>query len=261
MLLFLLLDMCHRYVFPEPIQQNPTYDRLRRFPQRSRPNETPKTCQENGPAVAMAVVNNSSATVSSQALNKKGRPARTAATVANAVMQSGDLPVISSGQSLAGTLGNRSTRSKGPASTPPVAAPTPASKSTRASNVGMDLPVQYNTQIVTVPPEPKPVANAVTIVIPIPVPIYIPTPMYMFSLPNPVSLPFPLPIPVPIFAPTTLNSTNGIMKEIKKIQDKMPTDPYEAELLMMAEMVAGEKKKDESGSDSDDNGGNDKPLN
>lgn len=45
------------------------------------------------------------------------------------------------------------------------------------------------------------------------------------------------------------------MKEIKKIQDKMPTDPYEAELLLMAEMVADDAKKD-SDSDSDD----DRPL-
>lgn len=43
------------------------------------------------------------------------------------------------------------------------------------------------------------------------------------------------------------------MKEIKKIQEKMPTDPYEAELLMMAEMVAGDKKREETDSDSDEN--------
>lgn len=43
------------------------------------------------------------------------------------------------------------------------------------------------------------------------------------------------------------------MKEIKKIQEKMPTDPYEAELLMMAEMVAGDKKQEENDSDSDEN--------
>lgn len=42
------------------------------------------------------------------------------------------------------------------------------------------------------------------------------------------------------------------MKEIKKIQDKMPADPFEAELLMMAEMVAGDKKKEESDSGTDE---------
>lgn len=42
------------------------------------------------------------------------------------------------------------------------------------------------------------------------------------------------------------------MKEIKKIQDKMPADPFEAELLMMAEMVAGESKKEEDTDSSDE---------
>ncbi|RZC39488.1 DUF3504 domain containing protein [Asbolus verrucosus] len=41
------------------------------------------------------------------------------------------------------------------------------------------------------------------------------------------------------------------MKEIKKIQVKIPTDPYEAELLMMAEMVAGDKKEENTDSESD----------
>uniref|UniRef100_A0A1Y9H2V1 TRASH domain-containing protein n=1 Tax=Anopheles dirus TaxID=7168 RepID=A0A1Y9H2V1_9DIPT len=145
--------------------------------------------------------------------------------------------------------------------------------------------VETHTQIVTIPPLPTQVANVSTmckpmqqtksiscrpiqcnvgcqteewlqrkIVIPIPVPIYVPVPMFMYSMPTPVPVPIPLPIPVPVFVPTTRNSANGIMKEIKKIQDKMPTDPYEAELLMMAEMVAGDKKKGESDSDSDDGG-------
>ncbi|CAH0561946.1 unnamed protein product [Brassicogethes aeneus] len=97
------------------------------------------------------------------------------------------------------------------------------------------------------------------IIIPIPVPIYVPTPMHMFTAPVPMPVPFPLPIPVPIFIPTSRNSAAGIMKEIKKIQVKMPTDPYEAELLMMAEMVAEEKKEDptDSESDVDDNTGGD----
>lgn len=91
-----------------------------------------------------------------------------------------------------------------------------------------------------------------TIILPIPIPIYIPQPIYMYSLPAPIPVPIPLPIPVPVFIPTTRNSANGIMKEIKKIQDKMPTDPYEAELLMMAEMVAGDRKREQTDSDSDE---------
>lgn len=143
--------------------------------------------------------------------------------------------------------------------------------------------IETRTQIVTIPPIPKRVSNMTTmckpameskevscrpttatvgcqteshlekkLVIPIPVPIYVPQPMHMYSLPVPMPIPIPLPIPVPIFIPTTRNSAQGIMKEIKKIQDKMPTDPFEAELLMMAEMVAGDKKKSDSDSGSDD---------
>ncbi|XP_056646796.1 zinc finger MYM-type protein 3 isoform X2 [Diorhabda sublineata] len=99
--------------------------------------------------------------------------------------------------------------------------------------------------------------EAKKILIPVPVPIYVPTPMHMYSTPTPVPVPIPVPIPIPIFIPTTRNSAAGIMKEIKKIQVKIPTDPYEAELLMMAEMVAEEKKDDitDSESDVDDSGG------
>ncbi|KOC59310.1 Zinc finger MYM-type protein 3 [Habropoda laboriosa] len=89
-------------------------------------------------------------------------------------------------------------------------------------------------------------------VVPIPVPIYVPFPVHMYSMPFPVPVPFPLPIPVPIFIPTTRNSAKGIFKEIKRIQEKIPADPFEAELLMMAEMVATEKKTNETDSDSAD---------
>jgi hypothetical protein len=93
--------------------------------------------------------------------------------------------------------------------------------------------------------------EAQKILIPVPIPVYIPSPLPMYSVPAPYPLPFPLPIPVPIFIPTTRNSAKGIMKEIKKIQVKIPTDPYEAELLMMAEMVAGDKKEENTDSESD----------
>ncbi|XP_017082921.1 zinc finger MYM-type protein 4 isoform X2 [Drosophila eugracilis] len=138
------------------------------------------------------------------------------------------------------------------------------------------------TKIITVPPYPKSVRNvnisckpltvstgeqctpdvrdcatqtekdySNKVLIPVPVPIFLPQPMYMYSLPFPVPVPIPLPIPVPIFIPTTRNTSQGILKEIKKIQDKMPEDPLEAELLMMAEMVAEEKHESDSDSDNE----------
>lgn len=141
---------------------------------------------------------------------------------------------------------------------------------------------EIETKIVTVPPYPPLVRNVQTschpktedigidcrpktaeigiqtdedystrVLIPVPVPIFVPQPMYMYSAPFPMPIPIPLPIPVPVFIPTTRNSAAGIMKEMKKIQDKMPADPFEAELLMMAEMVADDKNESDSDSEEE----------
>ncbi|KPU80530.1 uncharacterized protein Dana_GF18718, isoform B [Drosophila ananassae] len=154
----------------------------------------------------------------------------------------------------------------------------------RNTTTSMDYPpaTVSETKIITVPPYPKAVRNvnisckpmmvstgeqatpsmrdcasqtekdySNKVLIPVPVPIFVPQPMYMYSAPFPVPVPIPLPIPVPIFIPTTRNTSQGILKEIKKIQDKMPEDPLEAELLMMAEMVAEEKHDSDSDSDNE----------
>lgn len=84
------------------------------------------------------------------------------------------------------------------------------------------------------------------IIVPVPVPVYVPTPVVMYSRPVPCPVPFPVPIPVPIFVPTTKDSPNQIMKQLKDIQEKIPANPFEAELLMMAEMAA-EKDGKKSG--------------
>lgn len=78
-------------------------------------------------------------------------------------------------------------------------------------------------------------------IVPIPVPIYVPAPLHMFSMPYPVPVPFPLPIPVPVFVPTTRRSAEHILKDIQKIQDAIPRDPLEAELVTMAEVLAETK--------------------
>ncbi|XP_047357984.1 zinc finger MYM-type protein 3 isoform X1 [Vespa velutina] len=193
----------------------------------------------------------------------------------NEIQNKKNMPVISSVTSLA-TIGNGQ-----------------ASPSATQNNVNTTVQNQvpqiiYKQQIITRPPSPTNIHNKITqckplmhtkgvsvrphpctkstqteetqqMVIPIPVPIYVPYPVHMFSMPFPIPLPFPLPIPVPVFIPTTRNSTKGIFKDIKRIQEKIPADPFEAELLMMAEMVATEKKTNETDSDSaedrDDDGG------
>lgn len=94
-------------------------------------------------------------------------------------------------------------------------------------------------------------------------------PMHMYVMPYPVPVPFPIPLPIPIFIPTTKNTTKEIMKDIKvtlnliicynnyilmfylkKIREETPDDPFEADLLLMAGMVADDQKN-ENGLSSD----------
>ncbi|CAH0677633.1 unnamed protein product [Spodoptera exigua] len=205
--------------------------------------------------------------------------------------RAGGMPVISNVQSLATPppLAPTTTRQKSkrlqqppPEPEPPAAPKTPPPPPKPPTPPPPPPPKIYNHVIVKTLP-PREIANKATmskpmmvskgvscrphpctkecqtdpslerrVLIPVPVPIYVPVPCAMWSLPFPVPVPIPLPIPTPVFIPTTRNSAKGIMKEINKIHDKMPTDPFEAELLMMAEMVAGDKKKDQSDSETDE---------
>uniref|UniRef100_A0A8D3B7E0 TRASH domain-containing protein n=1 Tax=Scophthalmus maximus TaxID=52904 RepID=A0A8D3B7E0_SCOMX len=80
-------------------------------------------------------------------------------------------------------------------------------------------------------------------ILPVPVPVYVPVPMNMYSqcTPRPVGLPVPL--PVPMFLPVTMNSAERIVETIQEIKAKIPSDPFEAELILMAEMVAEQDEK------------------
>ncbi|XP_077362894.1 zinc finger MYM-type protein 4-like isoform X3 [Festucalex cinctus] len=84
--------------------------------------------------------------------------------------------------------------------------------------------------------------------LPIPVPVYVPVPMNMYSqiTPNPVGV--PLPLPVPMLLPVNMDNADRIVDTIKKIKDKFPEDPFEAELVLMAGMVSetngGEKEEE-----------------
>uniref|UniRef100_T1J404 TRASH domain-containing protein n=1 Tax=Strigamia maritima TaxID=126957 RepID=T1J404_STRMM len=109
-------------------------------------------------------------------------------------------------------------------------------------------PHPCHKNIQTEPEEEKVVTKP--LIIPVPVPIYVPVPMHMYVRPVPVPIPFPIPIPVPIFIPTSKNTVEEISKQIKEIQDKIPNNPFEAELLMMAEMVANNNKIGTNKSDS-----------
>lgn len=43
---------------------------------------------------------------------------------------------------------------------------------------------------------------------------------------------------MPMFIPVTMNSAERIVETIQDIKEKIPSDPFEAELILMAEMVA-----------------------
>ncbi|XP_066287491.1 zinc finger MYM-type protein 4-like isoform X1 [Branchiostoma lanceolatum] len=81
------------------------------------------------------------------------------------------------------------------------------------------------------------------VVIPIPVPIYVPVPMMMYNNPVPQPLPMPLPVPVPMWIPTLAHNTDQILKTMEDIKEKIPSNPFEADILLMAEMVAGEDEQ------------------
>nr|XP_020474150.1 zinc finger MYM-type protein 4 isoform X2 [Monopterus albus] len=80
-------------------------------------------------------------------------------------------------------------------------------------------------------------------VLPVPVPVYVPVPMNMYSQCTPTPVGLPLPMPVPMFLPVTMDSAERIVETIQQIKEKIPSDPFEAELILMAEMVAEEDEE------------------
>ncbi|KAL0962432.1 hypothetical protein UPYG_G00339960 [Umbra pygmaea] len=81
------------------------------------------------------------------------------------------------------------------------------------------------------------------IVVPVPVPVYVPVPMNMYSQYSPRPVGLPIPLPVPMFLPVTLDSAESIVETIQEIKEKIPSDPFEADLILMAEMVAEEGRE------------------
>lgn len=48
-----------------------------------------------------------------------------------------------------------------------------------------------------------------------------------------------------MFLPVSTDSAERIMETIQEIKQKIPSDPFEAELILMAEMVAEEHEKND----------------
>ncbi|XP_055656085.1 zinc finger MYM-type protein 4 isoform X2 [Falco biarmicus] len=84
------------------------------------------------------------------------------------------------------------------------------------------------------------------VVVPVPVPVFVPVPLHLYTQYTPVPLGMPVPVPVPMLFPTTLDNADKIIETIQDIKEKMPTNPFEADLLQMAEMIAEDEGKEKT---------------
>ncbi|KAM6108689.1 zinc finger MYM-type protein 4-like isoform 4-T4 [Pterocles gutturalis] len=84
------------------------------------------------------------------------------------------------------------------------------------------------------------------IVVPVPVPVFVPVPLHLYTQYTPVPLGMPVPVPVPMLFPTTLDNADKIIETIQDIREKVPPNPFEADLLQMAEMIAEDEEKEKT---------------
>ncbi|XP_053555068.1 zinc finger MYM-type protein 3 isoform X2 [Bombina bombina] len=87
------------------------------------------------------------------------------------------------------------------------------------------------------------------IVLPVPVPIFVPLPMHLYTQKVPFPFTMPFPVPVPMLLPTTLENTDKIVETIEELKVKIPSNPLEADILAMAEMIAEAEELDKASSD------------
>ena len=79
------------------------------------------------------------------------------------------------------------------------------------------------------------------LIIPVPVPIFVPVPMHLYTTPVPHPMSLPVPIPVPMFIPVAYNNADRLLATIQEISERIPSDPLEAEMLMLADAIAGDE--------------------
>ncbi|XP_051486258.1 zinc finger MYM-type protein 3 isoform X1 [Apus apus] len=140
-----------------------------------------------------------------------------------------------------------------PATPPPPPAPVPATpRKNKAAmckplmqNRGISCKIEMKSKGCQTEADWKPQV----IVLPIPVPIFVPVPMHMYCQKVPVPFSMPVPVPVPMFLPTTLESTDKIVETIEELKVKIPSNPLEADILAMAEMIAEAEELDKASSD------------
>ncbi|NXP22612.1 ZMYM4 protein, partial [Scytalopus superciliaris] len=84
------------------------------------------------------------------------------------------------------------------------------------------------------------------IVVPVPVPVFVPVPLHLYTQYTPVPLGMPVPVPVPMPFPTTLDNADKIIENIQDGKEKVSMNPFEADLLQMAEMIAADAEREKT---------------
>ncbi|NWU82073.1 ZMYM4 protein, partial [Onychorhynchus coronatus] len=97
---------------------------------------------------------------------------------------------------------------------------------------------ECQTEAAAVPPQ--------VVVVPVPVPVFVPVPLHLYTQYTPVPLGMPIPVPVPMPFPTTLDNADKIIESIQDGKEKISMNPFEADLLQMAEMIAADAERDKT---------------
>ncbi|XP_012295348.1 zinc finger MYM-type protein 4 isoform X1 [Aotus nancymaae] len=84
------------------------------------------------------------------------------------------------------------------------------------------------------------------IVVPVPVPVFVPIPLHLYTQYAPVPFGIPVPMPVPMLIPSSMDSEDKVTESIEDMKEKLPTHPFEADLLEMAEMIAEDEEKEKT---------------
>ncbi|DAA31118.1 zinc finger MYM-type protein 4 isoform X1 [Bos indicus x Bos taurus] len=84
------------------------------------------------------------------------------------------------------------------------------------------------------------------IAVPVPVPVFVPVPLHLYTQYAPVPFGIPVPMPVPMLIPSSMGNEDKVTESIEDIKEKLPSHPFEADLLEMAEMIAEDEEKEKT---------------
>ncbi|KAM7099132.1 zinc finger MYM-type protein 4 isoform 6-T9 [Molossus nigricans] len=84
------------------------------------------------------------------------------------------------------------------------------------------------------------------VVVPVPVPVFVPIPLHLYTQYAPVPFGIPVPMPVPMLIPSSMDNKDKATEGIEDIKEKLPSHPFEADLLEMAEMIAEDEEKEKT---------------